>query len=345
MRVAIDISPLHQYNHHRGIGTYARNLAESLREVGADHQFDLIKSTRSLNEYDLVHYPFFDLFFLTLPFSKPKPTIVTIHDVIPLVYPDKYLPGIRGKIKHRLQKLSLGNVKHIITDSQTSKKDIIEYLSVDPHMINSIPLAPGKEFFPRNKKDVKAVLSNYEITQPYLLYVGDINYNKNLVALVKAFGEVDPDCNLVLVSRALTTDIPESRQIRRAIKKTRHPERVKVLTDVGDELSALYSGAEWYIQPSLYEGFGLPVLEAMACKAPVISSIGGSLREIVNDQVAVTFDPLKPESMAWAIDHALLLSNKSRQKYATKGHEHAQGYSWKKTANKTLEIYSRYITV
>ncbi|KKT98062.1 MAG: Glycosyltransferase [Microgenomates group bacterium GW2011_GWB1_45_17] len=132
------------------------------------------------------------------------------------------------------------------------------------------------------KTDVDAVLKKYNIPEKYLLYVGDINYNKNLPALLRAFSTLSQNLHLVMVGRSLNNiEIPEGRWIHDTIQEKGIAQRVHLLTDIpkhpATELAALFTGASAYVQPSLYEGFGLSVLDAMQCGALVISSTGGFL--------------------------------------------------------------------
>ena len=117
MKVAIDTSPLKNTNQYRGVGAYTDLLVKSFRLLKIPgFFFHLVEEKKFPQDCDLIHYPFFDLFFLTLPLKKEKPTVVTIHDVIPLIFPEHYPAGIRGSLKFRTQKFSLKGVKAVITD-------------------------------------------------------------------------------------------------------------------------------------------------------------------------------------------------------------------------------------
>src|SRR3989344_2099875 len=133
MKVAIDSAPLTGGHGVRGVGTYTRELTQELEKLKGEDSL-IIESVdfrkTDLSKFDIVHYPYFDLFFHTLPIQKSARTVVTIYDVIPLIYPKHYPSGIRGKVNFFLQKYSLKNVDAIITDSETSKKDIARLLGV-----------------------------------------------------------------------------------------------------------------------------------------------------------------------------------------------------------------------
>ena len=178
MKIAIHSGPLASGHQFRGIGTYTRLLIQAMQKYHPEHSY-IVDSSPYQTDADVVHYPFYDLFFLTLPFLKTKPTIVTIHDVIPLLYPQAYPPGIRGLIKAALQRLSLESVTRIVTDSDQSSRDVVTYLRQPQTKVSTIYLAADEAYSPASLNEIDAVLHRYGLYQPYCLYVGDINYNKN----------------------------------------------------------------------------------------------------------------------------------------------------------------------
>lgn len=343
MKIVINTLPLHAQSIHRGIGVYARLLLASLQRYDSQNTYLLAQNPQDLDSADIIHYPYFDFFFLTLPFIKKKPTVVTIHDVIPLLYPHHYKKGLKGSLKCALQQLSLSHgVKKIVTDSNISKSDIIKHLPVKPNQVKRVYLAPDEGYHPSNQTQIRQVREKFHLSPPYFLYVGDINYNKNIPGLIKAFSKVDSPHSLVLVSKAIINNIPEARALRHLINESPKRDRIKPLTTLPTQSIAdvkdLYSGADWYIQPSFYEGFGLPILEAMKCGAPVISSLGGSLREIVGD-AALTFDPLKTNALTNTMHQAISLSAAKRQAIINRGFENCTRFSWQKTALQMKKIY------
>ena len=151
MNIAIDISPLkngHYLQHRvRGTGFYLQNLKSSLEKYYPENKYVYFNRGDSLDEdIDVVHYPYFEPFFLTLPvFSKNK-KIVTVHDLTPLVFPEHFRAGLKGSLKWQLQKLALKNANAIVTDSESSKRDVIKYIGINSEKIKVVYLAAGEEF-------------------------------------------------------------------------------------------------------------------------------------------------------------------------------------------------------
>lgn len=340
MRIAIDTSPLSSGHSGRGIGTYTRLLMDSLKTYYPEHDY-VFSSQPYREKADVVHFPYFDFFFLSLPLSKPCPTIVTIHDAIPLVFPKAYPAGIRGKVKFHIQKYSLASVSHIVTDSFTSTQDVVTYLHQPVRKVSSVYLAPDPSYSPASKKEIQMVKEKFNLHKPYLLFVGDINYNKNIPGLFEAFAKIPNPLELVIVSKAFNRTNPAAHHLWKIVDRLEIEPRLKVLNDIPSHeistLKGLYSYATWYIQPSFYEGFGLPVLEAQACGCPVISSIGGSLLEIIADS-ALSFDALQ-DQLVFALQDGLALTNDQRTQIITNGFANVKRFSWQKCASEMIDIF------
>jgi glycosyltransferase involved in cell wall biosynthesis len=340
MNILIDTASLSNGSAIRGIGQYTKNLIKGLKDLNTQNK--IFVSEENPEKTDLIHYPFFDFFFPTLPLQKRTRTIVTIHDVIPLVFAKHYPRGIRGNITLLRQKLALRDVTHIITDSQCSKRDIIHHLHIASSKISVVPLAASEDVKKQPQSVVDSVRKKYLVPKNYVLYVGDINYNKNLPFLIHSVSRI-PKIYLVMVGKSMkNTSIPEGKAIEEAISKYGMKDRVILLDslagDATQELSALYTGATAYIQPSFYEGFGLPVLEAMQCQTPVISSCGGSLPEVVGN-AAVTFHPHDENDCEAAIRKVLKLTPVQRQAMVRSGVMRAREFTWERTARETMAIY------
>jgi len=348
LNILFETSVLSGGHSARGIGIYARLLTEELKN---NPEINLIKSsTLEKNEkikIDITHYPFFDLFFSTLPINPFKKIVVTIHDVIPLIFPKFYEPGIKGKLRFEKQKLALKNVNVVITDSQASKIDIIKYLNVPEEKVYVIYLAASTELVKQDDKYVRKILRKYKLPKKYLLYVGDINYNKNIPQLIKMMKFVEnKNISLVCVGRNFAPqEIPEWKWIETQLALSDVNDRVVFLTNVPtepvDELAAIYSGAVAYVQPSLYEGFGLPVLEAMQCKTPVVCTKNSSLTEVGGENV-VYAEPIA-ESLAEAVADVVGWSKTKRSKWLRDAFKWSQTFSWQKTANETIEVYKQIL--
>ncbi|OGY22368.1 MAG: hypothetical protein A3A65_04400 [Candidatus Chisholmbacteria bacterium RIFCSPLOWO2_01_FULL_49_14] len=346
MKVIIDISPLKSKHKTRGIGIYTRMLVETLVKIGGKNQYILTTKADDIKDADLIHYPYFDLFFRTLPLKKRLKSIVTIHDVIPLALPELFPVGIRGSINFFFQRLALKSVRAIITDSHNSKRDIIRFLKIDPKRIHVIHLAASKDFRKSTPDAMDQARKKYKLPNSYLLYVGDVNPNKNIPRLIEAFSIVlkkFPNQHLLLVGRAFANKkLSEIRAIRRTIKNQGLRKKVllrsAVPLDPSDDLAAIYSAADAYIQPSIYEGFGLPILEAFACETPVVTSQAASLPEVTGD-AAIKINPHKPKSIADGVRKVLTLKSEEKRNLVAMGKAQAKLFSWTATAKKTMNVY------
>jgi glycosyltransferase involved in cell wall biosynthesis len=358
MRVAIDTSPLIGGHAVRGIGVHTRELVYALKEESKNvkdikiEPFDFLTNNQSLisNHYDVVHYPYFHPFFITLPFAKPaNKVVVTIHDLIPLIYPKHYPPGLKGKVRFLIQRFLLRNVDGIITISETSKKDICRFLGIQPNKVHVIYLAPRKIFKKVEINNTLHIKKRYDLPERFVLYVGDLNYNKNILTLIKA-------CKMAKIplvicgKQALEVEElgkgldvlrgpmdyarylfgkphPELSHFKELMEEFQKNKDIIRLGFVPDEdLVAIYNLATVYCQPSFYEGFGLPVLEALACGCPVVAARTQALVEIAHG--AATFvDPKAKEKIAEGFKHLVINPHLSRE------------YSWEKTAQETLAVY------
>lgn len=346
----IDTSPLKTTHAARGIGFYTKHLVESLREFckGEKYKDVEIEVNRKNKEkaFDLIHYPYFDLFFSTLPVRKRGKTVVTIHDVTPLVFPNKYPPGLKGKVKFAIQKFSLGGVGAVITDSQNSKKDISKYLGYPKEKIYVVYLAPREIFKPvSDLLLLDGIRNKYKLPLKFVLYVGDVNWNKNVLGLVKACKKIGTPV-VIVGKQALGENFDrthiENKPLVQLVKLYGEDRGVLRLGFVSDEdLVGIYNLATVYCQPSFYEGFGLPILEAMACGCPVVSSKTSSLPEICGGG-ALMVDPENDGEMARGIK-TLLDDRKKRVKFQEKGFRQVKKFTWEKTAQETLEVYRKVL--
>lgn len=344
MKVAICHPTTSSASRTRGVGAYTRELTEALIRLYPADQFVATSTNPYQSGVDIVHYPYFDPFFLTLPRWQPLPTVVTIHDAIPLKYPTHFPPGIKGKFKWQLQRLAARRAKHIITDSLASQSDLIHYLEPHQDKISVIPLAPATH---RASTAIEAkVKKTYGLPARYLLYVGDINWNKNVPGLIKMFGQLSsPSLHLLLVGKVFADKpaVQEYHAVEEAIAKSPASSRIHTLGYVpSHHLPVLYRLATLYVQPSFDEGFGLTLLEAMKERCPVATSSLGSLPEVGGQAVAY-FDPHKPESMVSVIGD-LVASPTKRAALAKLGAKRVKEFSWNKTAALTMEVYAKVLS-
>lgn len=343
-RIVIDVSHFHPLHHNRGIGIYTKNLFSALKK-SHQHTYMLGKTPKARRDADLVHFPNFDFFFLTLPQKKNTKWIITVHDAIPLVFPQEFRPGIRGALKLQLQLRALKKAEAIITDSLNSQKDIHHHIHISEAKIHIVPLGVSQSFKPLvNKKQLYRTRQKFHLEKPYILYVGDVNYNKNLPVLLEAFAQLPkPELNLVVVSQAFKyPNIPEVKKLHDLVSELKIVSRFTPISEISiEELVALYNLAQAYVQPSLYEGFGLPVLEALSCGTPVVVTNVASLPE-VSSPVAIMVEPTV-SGLISGINEALNLSPAQKRERIKLGRKHAVKFSWENTARKTIDVYNHVL--
>jgi len=348
MKVAVDTGPLKSGDSVRGIGVYTRELIDAMQKAGGNvfeiQPIDYFNHQSStINHFSAVHLTRFNPFYVCLPFNKPKHTkfVMTIYDLIPLIYPDHYQPGVKGWISWQINKFLIKrNVDAVITISETSKKDICRFIGINPDRVNVIHLAPRSIFRKLAIGNWKSeITKTYGLPESFVLYVGDVNYNKNIPLLIAACKQAK--ISLVICGKQakeidkLDLNHPELRHLK-GVDWT-GVVRVGFVSD--DDLVKIYNLASVYIQPSLYEGFGFPVLEANAAGTPVICSKTQALVEITSG-AAVFTDPKNSKDLSKKIK--LLMSDyELRNKLASDGLENAKKYSWKLTAERTIKVYEK----
>jgi glycosyltransferase involved in cell wall biosynthesis len=295
--------------------------------------------SRSAEKYnlDLIHDPNGIAPFLG-PYRGVR-RIVTIHDVFAFACPDTHTRLENWRYRYVLP-LALRRTDLVLTISDCSRQDIKRYLSVPDANICVINLWVSQHFKPIPEgPERRAVLSQYKIQQPYLLYVGGINARKNIARLFEAFAHVRKrhrDLILVISGKRQW----RSDEIYSTFRRLGLSNQVHFTGYVNDrDLPALYSAAELFAFPSLYEGFGLPPLEAMACGTPVITSNASSLPEVVGD-AALAIDPYDVDALAVAIERALT-DNSLRADLRQRGIERATKFTAERAARETIQAYAR----
>lgn len=354
MKVAIDVSPLkigHFLQHRvRGTGFYIGNLKRSFLQYYPQNQYTFFTRGELLSKnIDLVHYPYFEPFFLTLPILKRYKTVVTIHDLTPLVFPRYFPAGLRGSLRWQIQKFNLKRIEGIITDSHSSEKDIIKFTQIPSSKIHVVYLAPGEEFQKMEDTRLPArqgrwkmeIREKYNLPEKFVLYVGDVTWNKNLPRLIGAIKKIN--LTLVMVGKALVeknieVNNPWNQDLVKVQELIKNDKRIICLGFVPQEdLAMLYNLATVFIMPSLYEGFGLPILEAMNCGCPVVTTREGSIPEIAAD-AAFYVDAYDRDSIANGIGE-VFFNQKLQTNLSQNGLRQVKKFNWEKTANKTIEVY------
>ncbi len=278
---------------------------------------------------DCFHFPNF-----ILPPLRRGRTVVTIHDVSFRRHPACAEPANLAFLEARIAD-TVRRADAIITDSQFSAGDIVELLGAPPDRVHAIHLGIEPEFRAAPPAAVEALRRRLGLDRPYLLAVGTIEPRKNLPLLAEAFERLDDfDGDLVLAGMPgwRTDGIFERLRASPRAARIRH---VQYVPDA--DLPALYTGAACLAQPSLYEGFGFPPLEAMACGTPVVASTGGSLPEVLGD-AAELVERFTPE--AWTDRLRLVLTDTARrERLAARGRAQAARYRWEETARRTWQVY------
>ncbi len=293
---------------------------------------------------DVMHFTKADV-----PKKKKVPTVVTIYDIIPLLLPESqsftrrfYWPKALERAAHQSD--------HVVTISEASKQGIVEHLQVSPEKVTVTHLAANMDHFRPTEKP--EILEQYGIQKPYILFVGTRDQRKNIAGLLSAFKKLSKDFphQLIIVGKQAFKDDDTFHHVA----KLGIQERVTVLENVSHaDLPVLYSGADVFVWPSVYEGFGLPPLEAMACGTPVIVSNGGSLPEVVGtagEVVSFNSDIVSErltdgqfvEKLTSTISLVLSHADK-RSRMRAAGLAQAQSFSWKTVAQKTLAVYQSVV--
>lgn len=279
-----------------------------------------------------------DLFHFTnatAPLALSTPYVTTIHDLSLRRMPEAH-PLRRRAYQGTLLARSARRARAVIAVSETSARDIVAMLGVPRDRVVVTPLAADERF--RRVDDaasLDAVRARYDLPDRYLLYVGNVEPRKNLSRLVDAFESIAAPGVTLAIAGALAW---MSREVERRVATYRGEGRVRLLGYVADDdLPALYTAADAFVYPSLWEGFGLPVLEAMACGTPVVASRIPAIEEVAG-RAARLVDPLSTAEIAAALE-TLLADAAERERLSTAGRERAARFTWEQTARRTIAAY------
>lgn len=279
---------------------------------------------------DLYHSP-----YSLMPYRPGVTTVLTVHDLIPLRLPRQSTLQARLLFRWTMA-LALRTARFVIAVSEATRRDLSRWFRVPGDRVSVIPEATDPAFYPRSSAEIETVRRRYGLPDSFVLYVGSNKPHKNLPRLVEAWAQITEHGirNTLVLAGPWDPRYPEPR--RRA--EQLGLENVRWLGPVPEaDLPALYSAATLFVFPSLYEGFGLPVLEAMACGVPVVCSDTSSLPEVAGD-AALRVNPTDVEALAAAIEHALA-DEALRADLRATGLERARQFTWEAVAQKTLGVY------
>jgi len=347
-----------------GIGNYTYNLFKKLLEVNThgryfvinyqdmkifdrdtlivENPFKQILQTYMWYPYLIIRLRKTDLDLIHNPsqiptfFDTKQIYIITVHDLTPIIFPKEHKSG-KSLIYKLLFPRTLKTADKIIAVSYSTKQDLLKYFKVADKQIKVIHEAADEKFQPLDKETIQKFKTKYNLNSPFILYVGTLEPRKNIPTLIKAFYNLrkyNLPHKLVITGKKgwkynSIFEIIEKFDIQGDVIFTGY------MPD--EDLPALYNAADLFVYPSLYEGFGLPPLEAMSSGCPVITSNTSSLPEVVGD-AGIMIDPYDVDTLTSSI-YKVLTNDGLKADMVEKGLERAKMFSWEKTAKETLKIY------
>jgi glycosyltransferase involved in cell wall biosynthesis len=364
MRIAIDARKLRDF----GIGTYIRNILTELSRLDRESEYLVLCRPDDIDSGDVLGrnfrmvpetaapYSVAEQFKIPLSLARERVrlvhephyvlpplvqcrSVVTIHDCIHLMFPE-YLPN---RLAYYYAKGSMWTASkkadRILTVSEASKRDILRFFDVTPDKVVVIHNAIDERFLtPADAERMELVRQRYQLDHPFVLYVGNIKPHKNIERLIAAFGRARGQCSDDLKLIIIGDEISKYPALRQSVHKHKLDKHVRFLGfQPMETLAAFYRLARAFVFPSLYEGFGLPPLEAMACGAPVVTSNVSSLPEVAGG-AALLVDPYDEDSIANGIIRAVT-DETLRAELIEKGKQRARTFSWKQSVKKIHEIY------
>jgi glycosyltransferase involved in cell wall biosynthesis len=368
LRIAIDARKLHDY----GIGTYVRNVIRQLACQDRTSEYVLLchpddcRAVNALGEnfraipdrarpysfreqisvpmdlrregVQLFHAPHY-----VLPPLVPCRSVVTIHDCIHLMFP-QYLPNrLAWGYARAVMWAATHRSDRVLTVSESSKRDILRFFHIPPEKVDVIYNGIDERFWTAPPEElIVRVRERYQLTDPFLLYAGNIKPHKNVERLIEAFHRLRdggfPDLKLLIIG----DQVSKYAALRRAVHRHHLHQHVRFLGFVPTEmLAVLYRLADVFVFPSLYEGFGLPPLEAMASGTPVVTSNVSSLPEVAGD-AALLVDPRDPDAIAGAV-RMVLTDRTLREDLRRRGLARARNFSWERSVARIRQIYAEVL--
>jgi len=369
MRIAIDIRKINEF----GVGTYIWNLVRNLGAIDTENEYFLIGSQRNFHELgplptnfkqlyepeeegfwrnhvaipfalrrqqiDVVHVPHHEA-----PFFNPSKLVVTIHDCVHLLFPHEDNSKLHNYRSYLRTKRVVETAKHVLAVSKSTKEDLINIFELPERKISVVHNALDERFaFTHTPEERKHVLERFQLKDPFVLYSGKIRPHKNLHRLIEAFAVLKSELvedekykNLKLI--IIGDELSRHQYLRLTVIRSGAQQDVRFFGFVPYPiLRVFYQSAELFAFPSLYEGFGLPPLEAMANRTPVLASNTSSLPEVLDD-AAVLVNPENVFDIARGMK-SILSDDILRQKLIQKGLDQVAKFSWKLAAQKVLSTY------
>ncbi|MGB7970091.1 MAG: glycosyltransferase family 1 protein [Methanobacterium sp.] len=295
------------------------------------------------NDSDIIHFFSQEETYLAKSIKTNKPKIATCLDIIGLTLNEYDILDRKFK-SYSIN--AMKDVDKIITISDFTKNELINYTNISPNKIKTIYLGVDNQFKQLSSKEIEDIRMEYKLPNSYILYVGSEQSRKNFISIIKAFYNLKKKYNLkdLKLIKAGSPQISDSQRnkIFDLIKELNLEKDIIFTNYVSEEyLVKLYNAADIFVYPSLYEGFGLPPLEAMACGCPVITSNTSSLPEVVGD-AGIMINPYDIDSLTESI-HKILADNDLKKELSKKSLERAKFFNWKKTADQTLEVYEEVL--
>lgn len=363
MKIAIDYNPA--IRRRTGIGNNIFHLVENLQKIDGDNYYYLYFNTLSYlyskirnkgSKLKKMHNNFQYLPLITykiysylignkidiahgtnykISFSGSRGTITTIHDIAFLIFPDFVPDQLRPKyIKRTKEAIEKSDI--VITVSNSSADDINKILNVPRCKIKVVYNGVDKSIFNEriDKKKFEIIKQKYNINRKYILYIGTIEKRKNISNLVKAFKSMNKEYLLILGGKVGW----KGEEVLNIVQNLGLNNDVRIIGYIpDDELPPIYSGAELFVYPSLYEGFGIPPIESISCGTPVIVSDIPVFRETL-DNVAIYINPENPDEIQEKTLY-YLKNDEEREKLKKNGRKLSERYNWDKSARKLLDIY------
>ncbi len=376
MNIGLDYRPALKANsRRRGVGRYTDQLTRALLALDTVHSFTLyvvpgaeVEVTGSWRARPVFHLSKpsrlnwltdslalphrirsddLDVFHATDPLVMPAGSscvvVASIHDLIPYIFWEETRNRVPWDFRFALKRAwrRMRDADLVVTHSEHSRRDICRMLSLPLSRVHVVPPGCTLEPVPFSVDQAEAIRRRRGINESFLLYVGGSDYRKNLPKLFEAFRGI---CRhgyrgqLVMVGETFTWDIPEVRELKRVAMELDVAGSVQYLGFVDDaELSILYGTCDFFLFPSLYEGFGLPVLEAMKCGAPLLISHASSIPEVAGD-AAFYFDPESADAMVESFIRAAREKD-LREQNRERARQIASRFSWKSTAERMIDLY------